>query len=160
MIVLLFEMRAFYLGTLEPEHDFMMKWISRTENENPGFRAQHEIDLQIPTQNEILMKTWYLLVVLAVISVFAVCRFDTTKNSISAITIFSEKSQLPGCAFFQNIGWSDIWSIPESFTSIWTSKTNPPRYPPTHFPSKIQRKFNLFFHSVFCFFHIWAPTVA
>ena len=25
MIVLLFEIRAFYLGTLEPEHDFMMK---------------------------------------------------------------------------------------------------------------------------------------
>ena len=25
MIVLLFEIRAFYLGALEPEHDFMMK---------------------------------------------------------------------------------------------------------------------------------------
>ena len=27
---------AFYLGTLEPEHDFMMKWISHTQNPKLG----------------------------------------------------------------------------------------------------------------------------
>ena len=81
MIVLLFEIRTFYLGTLEPEHDFMMKCISRTENENPCFREKHKFDWQIPSQNEMLMKSWYLLVVLAVISVFAVCRFNTINTS-------------------------------------------------------------------------------
>ena len=60
----------------------MISWwneLAVQNNENPGFRGQHEIDLQIPSPNEILMKTWYLLVVLAVISVFAVCRLDTIK---------------------------------------------------------------------------------
>ena len=57
MIILLFEMKAFYLGTLEPEHDFMMESISRTENENLGSREKQEIEWQIPSSNEISLKT-------------------------------------------------------------------------------------------------------
>ena len=37
-------------------------------------------------------------------------------------------------------------------TSIRTSKTNPPRYPPTHFTSDL-----IFFHSILYYFHIWNP---
>ena len=62
----------------------MISWWNASavqKNENPCFREKHEFDWQIPSQNEILMKSWYLLVVLAVISVFAVCRFNTINTS-------------------------------------------------------------------------------
>ena len=57
MKVLLLGIRAFCLGTFEPEHDFMMNLISIQKNENSGFREAHEIDKQIPSHNAILMKT-------------------------------------------------------------------------------------------------------
>ena len=44
------------IGTFEPEHDLLMKSISRTENENPNFHENHEFGGRIPTRNEILMK--------------------------------------------------------------------------------------------------------
>ena len=44
MIVLLFEIRAFYLGTLESEHDFMWNELAAQKNENLGFPEKHEID--------------------------------------------------------------------------------------------------------------------
>ena len=40
-----------------------------------------EFDLQKPTQSDLLMKKWYLLLDLAVISVFAVCRSNVIKTS-------------------------------------------------------------------------------
>ena len=81
MIVLLFEIRTFYLGTLEPEHDFMMKWFSRTEKRKSRFLWKTWNWLANTITKWDLMKTWYRLVVLAVISVFAVCRFDTINSS-------------------------------------------------------------------------------
>ena len=43
MIVLLFEIRTFYLGTLEPEHDFMMIELAVQKNENTGSREKHKL---------------------------------------------------------------------------------------------------------------------
>ena len=48
------------------------------------------------------MKTWHFLVVLAVISVFAVCCLNTIKTSFLRKP-FSEKYQLPASDFFQKL---------------------------------------------------------
>ena len=126
MIALLFEIRALYLDTLEPEHDFIMKWISHTEKRKSWFLWNTWNWFANTITNEILMKTWYILVVLAVISVFAVCCFNTIRTSFLRKP-FSRRNNNFRCffAFLQNIGWSGIRSIPEAFTSIWTSKPNP-----------------------------------
>ena len=58
----------------------MISWwneLTVQKTANAGFHETREFDGQKPAQSEILMKPWYLLLDLAVISIFAVCRFDT-----------------------------------------------------------------------------------
>ena len=71
------------------------------KNENHGFHEKHKIDWQIPSQSEILMKTWYFLVVLAVIFVFAVCRFNIIKISFWRKPFFRRNKNFQVLRFFR-----------------------------------------------------------
>ena len=163
MIVLLFEIRASYLGTLEPEYALMMKWSSRTEKWKSGFSwkawdwAANTITKWYVDENMISSPG---LLVLAVISVFAVCRFSKTRTSFSRKSFSRRNNNFRVLQFL----WISAHPASGAYRKHWRAFGLPKTLPsasPDPFPIE-NTKDNSFisFDSVLYDFHVWAPTVA